>query len=82
MKKWYQWLFLSLGFCVGGALSCLDGRSIVASFIPAIVMALLAIVQFFCEKKGEKGKGVIKYISISAMALLVIWLLCLVFVQT
>lgn len=81
MKKWFYWLYLSLGFGIGGTLSYLDGKRSIASFIPAIGTALLAIIQFFCDKNGEKGKRVFQYISIATMVLLAIWLIYLVFVQ-
>jgi len=80
MKKWFYWLFLSLGFGIGGILNYLDGKSSVASFIPMGGMLLLAVTQFFCDKKGEMGKRAFHYISIGAIVLLVIWLLYLVFV--
>lgn len=80
MKKWYQWLFLSLGFCIGGALNCLDGKACFTSFIPAIVTALLAVIQFFCDKKGDAGKRVFQYISICAIVLIALSLIYMLFV--
>jgi len=76
MAKWYQWLYLSLGFCVGGILNLLDGKGVV-SFVPALGTAILAIIQFLCVKKGKAGKKASMYIGICAIVLLVIWLIYL-----
>lgn len=81
MKKWYQWLFLSLGFSVGGGLNCLNGRECLASFIPAIVTILLAMIQFFCDKKGDAGKCVFRYISICMIVVLAVSLIFLLFAE-
>lgn len=78
MKKWYHWLILSLGFGIGGILHYLDGKKSVAMFIPVAGTALLAILQFFCDKKGEAGKKAFTYISIGAIILLAIWVIWLV----
>lgn len=77
MKKWYQWFYLSLGFAAGGILNYFDGRSITPSLISVGIFLTLAIIQFLCEKKGEKGKKVFKYISVAVIILLVLWLLFL-----
>ena len=77
MKKWYQWFYLSLGFAAGGILNYLDGKSITPSLISVAIPLILGLIQFFCEKKGEKGKKVFKYISIAVIILLVLWMLFL-----
>ena len=79
MKKWYQWFCLSLVFAVGGILNYLDGRQIIAAVIQVSVTVIFAFIQLLCDKKGEKGKKTFKYISIGTIALLIIWLLYLVF---
>ncbi len=78
MKKWYYWIFPSLGFALGAMWSNLDGTRGATAFIPAIGMAILALIQFFCDRKGEKGKKVFRYISIAAIVLLTAWLIFLV----
>lgn len=79
MKKWYQWLYLSIVFAVGGILNYLDGRQIIAAIIQVGITVTLAFLQFLCDKRGEKGKKAFKYISIAAIVLLIIWLIYLVF---
>jgi len=79
MKKWYQWLYLSLAFSVGAVVRYFDGKGLIASFIPVIGTALFAIIQFFCDRHGETGKKAFKYISIGLIVLLVIWLAYLIF---
>ena len=79
MKKWYQWFYLSLGFAVGGILSFLDGKRIIASVLQVSITFVLAFVQFLCDEKGEAGKKTFKYISIFVTVLLVLWLLFLIF---
>ena len=79
MKKWYMWFGLSLIFAIGGLLNYLDGKQVIAAIIQVSVTIILAFAQLFCDKKGEKGKKVFSYISISAIALIVIWLLILIF---
>jgi len=78
MKKWYQWLYLSICFAAGGVLNYLDGRQIIAAVVQVSITVLMAFLQRFCDKKGEKGKKVFKYISIGIILLLVLWLLFLV----
>lgn len=78
MRKWYLWLLLAGVFAIGGLLNYWEGRSITAAIIQVIVTVLMAVVQYFCDKKGEKGKKVFQYISASVMVLLVIWLLALI----
>ena len=77
MKRWYQWFYLSLGFAAGGILSYCNGKSITPSLMSVAVFLILGLIQFLCEKKGEKGKKVFKYISVAVIILLVLWVLFL-----
>lgn len=74
MKKWYQWIYLSLGFALGGIINYFDGRQTIAAVIQVCVTLALAFIQFFCDKNGEKGRLVFRYISIAVIVLLVSWL--------
>ena len=78
MKKWYQWFYLALGFAAGGMLNHFDGRSFAPSFLPVTISLILALIQFLCEKKGEKGKKVLKYLSVAVIILLLLWVLFLI----
>jgi hypothetical protein len=77
MKKWYQWFYLSLIFAIGGILSYFDGRGITAAIIQISITVILGFTQFLCDQKGETGKKVFKYISIAAIAILIIWMIYL-----
>ena len=78
MKKWYQWFYLSLAFAAGGILNYIDGRRVTASVIQVGITLILGIIQLLCENKGEAGKKAFQYISIAAIALLVLWILLLI----
>lgn len=78
MKKWYQWLYLSLAFAIAGILNYIDGRQIIASVVQVGITLTLAFIQFLCDTQGEKGKKVFNFISIVATVLLIIWLIYLV----
>lgn len=70
MKKWYQWLYLSLIFAAGGVLNYFTNRQITAAIIQVGITLFLAFCQLYCDKKGEKGKKVFSYISIAAVVLI------------
>ena len=72
MKKWYQWFYLSLAFAIGGVINYLDGRQIIAAVIQVSITAILAIIQFLCDQKDEKGRKAFDYISIAVIVLLII----------
>jgi len=71
MKKWYQWFYLSLAFAVGGILNYFGGRQITAAIIQVGLTAALGFVQFFCDKKDEKGRKIFRYICIVMCILLI-----------
>ena len=77
MKRWYQWLYLSLAFAFGGFLNYLNGKQILASVLQVSLTAILALVQFLCDKNGERGKKTFQVISAIIAVLLVIWLIFL-----
>jgi|LSQX01.2.fsa_nt_gb hypothetical protein len=80
MKVWYQWFYLSLVFAVGGLINYLNGKPIIAAIIQVCITAVLAFIQFFCDKKGEKGKKVFRCISIGVIFFLLIWLVYLIII--
>lgn len=79
MKKWYFWLLLSLCFAVGGVINFFDGRSIIGSIVQVSITVVLAFVQLICDKKGEKGKKAFNFICITAIVILIVWVLCLIY---
>ena len=78
MKRWYLWFVLSGLFAIGGILNYYDGRSILASIIQVSITVFLGVAQFFCDKKGAAGKKVFRYISITVLTLLVLWMIWLI----
>ena len=78
MKKWYQWFYLSIVFAIGGIINYFDGRQIIAVIVQVSITVVFGFIQFLCDRKGEKGKKVFKYISIAAIILLIIWMIYLV----
>lgn len=73
MQKWYYWLFLTAGFGLGGIVNYFDGRSIASSVIQGSVTIFLAITQLLCERKGEAGKKVFRYICAVTVVSLILW---------
>jgi len=78
MKKWYQWFYLSILFAIGGIINYFDGRQIIAAIVQVSITVVFGFIQFFCDRNGEKGKKVFKYISIAAIILLIMWIIYLV----
>ena len=78
MNKWYQWLYLSLCFAIGGIVNYLEGRQTIAAVVQVSITLAFAFIQLFCDRRGEKGKKAFRLISMSVSILLVIWLISLV----
>ena len=74
MKAWYQWFYLSLCYAVGGVINYYYNKQIISAIVGVCITAVLAFVQLFCDKKGEKGKKIFRYISIGAIIFLIVWL--------
>lgn len=80
MSKWYLWFILSGVFALGGILNYFEGRSILAAVIQVSMTVLLAFLQLFCDRMGEKGKKLFRYICIAlciALCLTILLLLLL-----
>lgn len=77
MKKWYQWFYLSIVFAIGGVINYYDGRQMIAAIVQVSITVVFGFLQLLCDRRGEKGKQVMKYISIAAAILLVVWILYL-----
>ena len=78
MKAWYQWFYLSLCYGVGGVINYYHNKRIISAIVGVCLTATLAFVQFFCDKKGEKGKKVFRYIGIGVIIILIIWVVYLI----
>ena len=78
MKAWYQWFYLSLCYAVGGVINYYNNKPIISAIVGICIPAVLAFVQFFCDKKGEKGKKIFRYISIGVIIFLIVWVVYLI----
>ena len=78
MKKWYLWLVLALVFAISGIMNYIDDRSVLAQVIQVSIAILLAFIQLICDKKGEKGKKIFKYIAMFLSIALGIWITAMI----
>ena len=77
MKRWYLWFVLAGIQVIGGIINYFDGGQIIAPVIAAGIFGFMGITQFICERNGEKGRKVFRYISIGVLIALVVVILCL-----
>ena len=80
MKKWYLWLIVALICAVGGVINYLGGRSIVNSIVLVSIYAFIGFAQLVCDKKGEQGQRVFRYISTGVLALTILAVLILLII--
>ncbi len=78
MEKWYYWLVLALIFALGGIINYFDDRNITASIIQVSITTVLAFLQLYLDKKGEKGKKIFNLIAVILTILISIWLIYLI----
>lgn len=80
MSNCWTWFMLSGTWILVAILNILDKRSnavIGFNIFSAVLFAALGLTQYFCNKKGEKGKGVFKWVCIGVITLfVVVTLLC------
>ncbi len=73
-NKWYNW-FIFAGIWILAAISnFFTNREFKHYLFQIILFLLLAPCQLICEKYGDKGKKIFKYICIGAIALCVLYL--------
>ncbi len=77
-NKWYIWLIYAGIWVVAGVVNYFEGRDNYYLF-QIIVFLLLAPCQFICDKHGEKGRKVFKYICIVTIALCLVYLAAVIF---
>ena len=65
-------------FAIGGIINYFDGRSILAAVLQVSVTVFMAVAQLLCERHGEKGKRIFRYICIAMIVLLVVSVLILI----
>lgn len=78
MKKWYIWLILALIFALDGVQQFISGGNVLSRVIQVVIAVVLAITQYICDKKGERGVRVFKYICMVLTIIIVTVLLFLI----
>ena len=61
-NQWYLWFLMALCWVIGGIINYFDGRSILAAVLQVSVTVFMAVAQLLCERHGEKGKRIFRYI--------------------
>ena len=79
MKKWYLWLVFALIYALSDVLNYLDGKSITGAIVQVSIVTVLAVAQLMCDRNGEKGKMVFKYIAAVVAIVLVAWMIWMIF---
>ena len=84
MKKWYQWLILSAVWFAAAVVNFFTDRPLpVLLFNIFCVLLFLALApcQYFLEKRGEKGKKILKGIYIGATVLCLLILIVIIVIS-
>lgn len=81
MKKWYIWLVLAFIFALDGVQQFISGGNVLSRVIQVVIATGLAITQYLCDKNGEKGKKVFKYVCMTLTIVIVAVLLILIFIK-
>ncbi len=79
MKVWYYWFFLALAWVPAVIERLAEGKNPTINIIQIAVFALLALCQLVLEKKGDKGKKILKGIYIGVILMFVLILLAAIF---
>ena len=67
MFKWQLWMLLALIGLVTGIMNFFAGNGFVVNILQFVLFAILGVSQFFCEKKGEDGKRIMRGIYIGML---------------
>ena len=77
MKQRTIWAILPIIWTAAGVINIIEGRAssavIAYDFFAAALFAILFIVQGICDKKGEKGKKLMKKIYIGAIVVIIVF---------
>ena len=76
-NKWYHWFLISLCWVIGAIINYFDGKENILMVIGTAFFIAVGITQFVCEKFGEKGKKVFRYIIIGILIFMVVAIICL-----
>lgn len=83
MYRNWSWALLSGAWVLAAILNIFDRRSSIVigyDILAAVLFAGLGVTQYFCDKKGEKGKKIFNWICIAAAVLIVLSILLLLIV--
>ena len=78
MKRWYHWLWLAGIWLIAAIANCIEGRNVVYPIAVMVIFSTLALCQFTCDKYGEKGKKIFKFICIGVILLCIMFILAVV----
>ena len=80
MKRWYLWFVLAGIWVIAGIVNYFNDKTIIGSFVAVGIFSFMGIAQILCERNGEKGKKVFRFICIGVTIVLVVALICLLLV--
>lgn len=67
MFKWQLWMLLALVGLVTGVMNFFAGNGFLVNALQFVLFSILGISQYFCEKKGEEGKRIMRGIYIGML---------------
>ena len=79
-NRWYIWFIQAGIWGIAGIINYFDGKKIIGSLIAVGIFSFMGIAQVICERNGEKGKKVFRFICIASIIVLVVALICLLVV--
>lgn len=70
MKEWVRWLILDICWIVITVMNIVKGQKsknvIILDIAISVMFSLLVLAQYICDKKGERGKKVMKVLTVVA----------------
>lgn len=72
MFKWQLWMLLALVGLVTGVMNFFAGNGFLVNALQFVLFSILGVSQFFCEKKGEEGKRIMRWIYIGMLGFFVL----------
>ncbi len=83
MKEWVRWLVLDICWIVITVMNIVKGQKsknvIIADVAIIGLFSLLVLAQYICDKKGERGKKVMK--ALTAVACVIVALMFVLFLM-
>lgn len=76
-NRWYMWFILAGIWVIGGIVNYFNDKTIIGSLVAVGIFSFMGITQFICERQGEKGKKIFRYISIGVLVMAVALFVCL-----